>query len=142
MHTETDTQIKDYGFAISTSSQDTIENNAEEIEIELTDENWQKINDICIQLELDLIDLIKTNYNGVVMMRDEGHDKGGELIGTISVYADSKIDKIIRDVIEHEPLRTSSGSLNNIVYTDKLYRNFADKVLIDVDVDFFTDRTE
>jgi len=74
-----DENIKSVGFAIITPTQDAIEQDAVNIlERELTDDDWELINEDIGTLEGNTLEYISDTLEKV---RDEGHS-GDELIGT------------------------------------------------------------
>jgi len=85
-----DDNIKDVGFAISTPSQDMLEENARERPgRELTDEDWEVLNDDIGRIENNFLKLLDETLDSA---RDEGHGgkDGEELIGTAWYDPDNK----------------------------------------------------
>lgn len=136
--------IKDYGFSIKTSDQHMIEAHAEEMGVKLTDEKWREIGREFIRIEINVLNGLK-DVDGVVMVRDEGHGRFDDLIGTISVRENSEADKVIQDVIDsQETLSTGKGNIQNIIEDNQIYKRVSNEIarLIDVDINFFGDMDE
>lgn len=136
--------IKDYGFSIGTSPQHIIEAHAEEMGVELTDGKWREIGRENIRIEINVLDGLK-EASGVVMVRDEGHGRFDDLIGTISVRKGSQTDQLIQDVIDsQETLSTGKGDIQNLIEDEQIYRRVSNEIarLIDVDINFFGDLEE
>jgi hypothetical protein len=76
------------GFAISTSPEDMIEQNAKDSEIELTKKEWEVLNKDMSKIESNVIKHITNKYH--VQIRDEGHDNDSDLIGSIFFKSSNK----------------------------------------------------
>jgi ankyrin repeat protein len=123
-------EMVSFGFAISVG--DLLEENAKEDGIEV---NWDEANEDISQIELNMLGLLKADF---VSVSDQGHS-GDELIGDCRTNNPELID-MVREVIETEPLRTSSGTLP---FDDsELYANTSGKYDIDVSLDFFNEQSE
>ena len=85
----------DCGFCIYMTDQNTIEDNARDDGIELTDEVWERLSNDMIQIEQNVMDGLERKYN--IAFRSEGHDNNSDLIGTCwlktdNVHGDERIE--------------------------------------------------
>lgn len=128
-------ELKSFGFSISTSNEDMIEQNANDSEIVLDSDKWEKINSIISEIEKNALLFLENKYGKA---RDEGHDQYNALVGTIFPKTIEQ-QKMIEDVIDTgEPLRTSSGTLNDYDFfksNDEELETLAS--LIYIDIEFF-----
>ena len=70
----------DCGFAITTTGGYEIKENASDRGIELTDAQWETINDDIAKIERNVMQGLAKKYG--IIFRDEGHDNTDDLIGT------------------------------------------------------------
>ena len=71
--------IMDCGFAIITTDEHVVGDNARDLDIELTDAVWETLSEDFIKIEQNAFNYIKSK---IYWMRDEGHDRNGDLIGS------------------------------------------------------------
>ena len=123
---------KSSGFAISTSDEYLIEENAKENSIKIDDKFWEKISEDIQVIEKNAIEWLEKHFGE---LRTEGHSLDGALIGTIWFKDDEAYEKAL-EIMEDESLRTGSGTLydDNIIYKDVSEYGCR---LIDVEINFF-----
>jgi hypothetical protein len=133
-----------FGFAISTGSEDIITSNLQEQGIDVSSVYWEDFNSGLTKLENNLIWILREDAG--LMLSPEGHDKDGDYIGTgwLHFERDKKFNKpgveLLKLAVEHdEPFRTSSGTINRVPGIEKMYEGVPDVVAkgADVTISFF-----
>ena len=139
-----------FGFAVHTSDDYEVKQNAMEHGIKLTGDltkgHWKTLADDMMALERNAMMLLKRNGFDV---RDEGHSDD-ELIGSAWIQhrhtvaagkfpAKEAVKALKRFIDTDEPFRTSSGSINKLLYSRYLYAGVSKlgRSLIDVDISIF-----
>jgi hypothetical protein len=148
-----------FGFAIGTSDEGVIEDNARERGIELwgdlTKGPWKKLADDIMAYERNAMKLL--DLNGF-FVREEGHSSGDELIGSAYLRRDPRTGtvgdwmatrgrpphphalKIIKLALDKdEPFSTTNGSIQAFKHLRRLYTGVSSlgRTLVDVWISFF-----
>lgn len=131
--------IKDisFGFAISTSPQQMVEDAAAELGLELNDQSWEQINKDIERIENNCIALLK--HHGL-RLSPEGHGSDDALVGTAWVKPGGPGWKWIKEwENDTEPLSTTSGTLTSVEGAEKLFDGVSEmgQRVLDISVGFF-----
>ena len=129
----------DFGFAISVSDQDYVEDRAREIGVVLEEEHWTALTVDGMVLERNCRALLNRAH---IRVQDEGHDARGALIGTAWAHLGTPAwDLVLRWVDSEGELLSCASSIETVFNpaSERLWRGVSSlgKSVLDVQIEFF-----